>query len=299
MESNSVISIFNETEVRELNSILDFFTGQICNQEMPDVNSCFKEYLGNLFKDFDYGKEFELNISFEEQMKLYYEISDSTFNEIWSFERSPQRRSSDSIRYLQYNSKGKYFSFLKELATQYKHVKDYYATHQAAGDLSPSMAGNVLYNYDDYNYDDVRIRLFIAIHFLTLNDQMNREDQYSASFKGETHKIPIGSKWIRITDYGPDFDSLIFVSEQSVEYFSGDVGWHYGASYSINQDTIIISMKSTQFEMDDVSNMPIDFMRTLIIKDDTLTILSTKLLKEGKWSESKIKESHWYFTRVK
>ena len=123
--------------------------------------------------------EMQLNIPFDQQLQVYNQLSDSVIPEIWSLEAiqvygdSPQ----DTFRTIQISLEGKYFEFLKETAKEDKLAKNYYDAISAAGDISPSLIHKILAYYDDYNTQDIRVKLIIAIHYLTLNDIFERKEK--------------------------------------------------------------------------------------------------------------------------
>ncbi|HNQ82396.1 MAG TPA: hypothetical protein PLW31_00015 [Bacteroidales bacterium] len=181
LQSDPVInSVFSQSEIKDLSIILDFFTDQICSKHLMDsanTQKCFKNYLDRMNND---GKKgvIDINIPFELQRSVYTQISDSTLNEIWSFERSWIPHTSDTSKHIYYNPNGKYVKFLREFGEENKVIKNYYDSYVNTGDISPSMVADLQMNKDVYDINDIRIQLFVAIHYLTLNDQLERKEIY-------------------------------------------------------------------------------------------------------------------------
>ncbi|MBK8627678.1 MAG: hypothetical protein IPN86_19590 [Saprospiraceae bacterium] len=75
----------------------------------------------------------------------------------------------DSIQSIHIN-KGKYLDYLeKEISQINPKTKLYIEKFSMAGDISPSIFADVVKNYGEYDIEDERIRLLIAIHYLTIN----------------------------------------------------------------------------------------------------------------------------------
>lgn len=167
---------FSKTEIQDLQLLFDFFNESICSdRETQDLTNCYQDFFTRMEKSEETG-EIQLNISFDEQQKIYDEFSDSTFNEIWTlccwrvFRENPM----DTFRMVYINLEGKYFEFLKKTGDNDKVINQYFQTLQTAGDLTPSLIAGLLVNHKYYNIEDIRVKLIVAIHYLTLNDQFNR-----------------------------------------------------------------------------------------------------------------------------
>ena len=103
------------------------------------------------------------------------------FNCIWVFGRSRIKWGEpDTLKHIEYRRDGKYMDFLKELGKEYEMVKNYREDFGLAGGISVSMSRDILMIKEDYQYDlnDVRLQLVIAIHYLTMNDKFERIERY-------------------------------------------------------------------------------------------------------------------------
>jgi len=170
--------IFSKTEIDDLNRILYFFESKICQTDKK--MECYQNFFIDMAKTEETGN-FELNIDFRDQKKLYESINAYTFNEIWLYGLAlPYPDNPDTMKYITINQNGKYFEFLESLSEDSEKIKNYRETMILAGDISPTTFHDVLMNYKYYDISDIRIRLFIAIHYLTLNDQYERVEKFSA-----------------------------------------------------------------------------------------------------------------------
>ena len=182
LESNKTIyENFTESEVQDLQVIFDFFNSQICDSKQFDneaLSSCYNEYCSRIRTEQKKEQGFVPQIDFDAQLLMYEQINEGMFNEIWEFHMQRKNIESDALKYLSLNHNGKYKFFLKAFATENKAVYNYYDSFDASGDMSPLMFANLIMDYESYNIEDIRTKLFIAIHYLTLNDQFNRNEKY-------------------------------------------------------------------------------------------------------------------------
>jgi hypothetical protein len=182
LENNKTVKRnFQESEIKDLKRILDFFETQICEIDGgngADVLQCYRNFFVRL-DSAEASGNIDPKISFAQQLDLYTQLSDSTFNDIWYFSMVVKRAqtSYDTLKSVTYND-GKYAAFLKDVGRTHNAVGKYYSAFEAAGDLSPSMVALLLKLYNDYDITDIRIRLIIAVHYLTLNDQFKRREKY-------------------------------------------------------------------------------------------------------------------------
>jgi CRISPR/Cas system CMR-associated protein Cmr5 small subunit len=201
IESNPTIKkVFNESEIKDLQLILEFFEKQICsieNKEDSKINDCYDSFIQRMTGAVETGG-LEINIPFGEQKKLYNTINDSTFNEIWdmSWIRTiphsnsylkrigkdtlsiEEREKSDTTNYIELKYEGKYVSFIEEYGNKSPVIKRYHENFVNAGGIGPSMISSIMMNYEYYDIKDIRMKLIFAIHYLTLNDQHIRKEKY-------------------------------------------------------------------------------------------------------------------------
>jgi hypothetical protein len=179
-DNQTVKSIFDNSEIQDLEKILTFFEHQICKTEniSPDnALICYESFFSRMDKAEESG-DIDIQIPFENQIELYNQIDTSTFNQLWTINWSWKFGALDSLKSITFNYKGKYARFLESFGTENKIIKDYYESFQAAGDISPNMVIRLLKMYKDYDTKDIRIRLLVAMHYLTMNDQYKRKEKY-------------------------------------------------------------------------------------------------------------------------
>ena len=180
---STVTDCFTREEIKDLAKLLDFFNGQICVSEGIDkkeIIKCYDSFIQRMIETAEAGS-LDAQIPFSLQKEIYNQISDSLFNRIWVFGRSRIKWGEpDTLKHIGYRRDSKYMEFLEELGKEYEMVKNYRETFTLAGDISPSMSRDILMIKEDYQYDlnDVRLQLVIAIHYLTMNDKQKRKEKY-------------------------------------------------------------------------------------------------------------------------
>ena len=183
LKSNKTISeTFNKSEIKDLQIIFDFFNGQICDSKKLNTNSlneCYEKYCSEIREQQKTEYEFNPKVNFEQQLEIYKQIDKSTFNEIWYFQKSlPIRERKDTLKYISLNTRGKYIKFLEKYGEENKAIFEYFDSLKNAEDMSPVMFADLIMSYEKYETKDIRTKLFISIHYLTLNDQFYRKEKY-------------------------------------------------------------------------------------------------------------------------
>ena len=180
---STVTDCFTQGEVKDLAKLLDFFNEHICVSEGIDkkeIIKCYDSFIQRMIETAEAGS-LDVKIPYTKQKEIYNQISDSLFNHIWVFGKSRIKWDSlDTLKYITYRSDGKYMEFLNKLGKEYELVKNYSDVFGLAGDISPSMIANILMIKETYQYDlnDVRLQLVMAIHYLTMNDKHKRKEKY-------------------------------------------------------------------------------------------------------------------------
>jgi hypothetical protein len=171
-----VRTIFNQSEIEHLTTILNFFNSQICAIEGADeanVIECYQRFFKRLERDEVRG--IDTRISLQEQHEMYAQISESTFNQIWRFRHTyishPTLPPRDTVRQIHLIHRSKYMDFVRKLGEEYDVFKDYFEGLYIAGGSIVPVVLSVVYGYNDFNIRDPRVQLVIAIHYLTWNDQ--------------------------------------------------------------------------------------------------------------------------------
>ena len=160
--------VFGKEEIRDLEKILSFFDDLVCKQDSPateNVISCYRNLLNRMKNDATSGNV-DVQISNNKIQQLLNQIGDGTFDQIW-YLRGVDSNQSDAI---DINLEGKYFAFLDEVGKTNPKIRIYCEKLRNSGVVSPSMVSDILYDHEEYNIEEEKIRLIIAIHYLTINN---------------------------------------------------------------------------------------------------------------------------------
>lgn len=165
---------FTTEQIVDLNRIIDFFKSEICVYQKDDFKTCFLQIPFKFTETSN--NSFWTTTNFEEQKRLYEQISESTFDEIWGFCKSTYFPSQTTAMDICAITNGKYQKYLSDLAKTNPRVAEYLRRIEASGDFNNF---DIQYEQilDDKKYFDLKdknIQLIIAIHYLSMNDQFKR-----------------------------------------------------------------------------------------------------------------------------
>ena len=180
LNDSTIKMVFDSSEINDLLKIQDFFDksiGLTDKNKDEDVLKVYADFF-NTNSEIEKVADLELPINFNDQKDLYNQIDKKTFENIWSIGWSRKMDSNDTLKNVELNRHGKYVEFLKTLGKQDSIIDKYCTGLEVAGDISPAMVADLVKNYNNYNIKDPKIRLMIAIHYLTLNDKFERKEKY-------------------------------------------------------------------------------------------------------------------------
>jgi hypothetical protein len=167
-----LVQNFSASELTDLSSILDFFENEICDSFTPnDISDCYDQlwsdpnHVGSL-------DELGIHISFNDQEKLFSELTPDLFNEIWFYRKDYVPSMEDTVISIHYKWPGKYFDFLNSVAENDSSIAEYVKVMTSVGDIAPSILFHTMIHSKKYDYSLERIRLIIAITCLTFNEQV-------------------------------------------------------------------------------------------------------------------------------
>jgi len=167
-EDKLLLNYFSKQEIKDLEKILNFFENEICKENNSNIEACYKSFLKKA--DINY-KNKDFKISLSKQNELIKNISKSTYNKIWINGISFKNNHKDTIKIMMLNTKSTYMNFIKEINKDY--INEYYnlATGFVVG-INAGTTNFMINNYDEFNIKEKSERLIIAIHFLTINNQL-------------------------------------------------------------------------------------------------------------------------------
>ncbi|MDO5970055.1 hypothetical protein Q4Q35_09560 [Flavivirga aquimarina] len=169
---------FTAEQIADLNKITEFFKSEMCLQMDSDFKTCYErtphEYLEAT------GNGFWANINFEKQKKLYEQISESTFKEIWMFCKSKEYPNEKEYKSICANANGKYQKFLTDLGKTNPRIAKYAKRIWDSGDFYSMDIhySHILMDKKLFDLNDPNIQLTLAIHYLSLNDTEKRKEKW-------------------------------------------------------------------------------------------------------------------------
>lgn len=186
LTDSTINSIYKTNEVEELSKILTYFQNEICSKQLTSISDtleCFRAYM-DFLKSNMHSDSINLQINFSSQQEFYNEISQEMFTDIWEVSwkiRSYSNSKKDTLKAIGYNSSGRFMELVKQTGNDHESIKRYHYAIESAGGLSPTAMGDLMAFPENYDISDVRIRLIIAVHYLTFNDDMKRFEKVKIS----------------------------------------------------------------------------------------------------------------------
>jgi hypothetical protein len=187
---------FNASQTDQIIEMLGRFDKEICNLEgkqIDDLLACYQSFFLRMQKGIENGK-FDIGISDDNQKMIMEALDEDLRKEFWvdgvsTLNRtlknaSPNHYFLDTIQTILITN-GKFLEFLKsDVASISVKAKEYYDRYIEMGTMTPSLEADVITNYSDYDVTDERVRLLIAVHYLTKNFNNNRRDSsYNELYK--------------------------------------------------------------------------------------------------------------------
>ena len=112
-------------------------------------------------------------IDFDDQKKIYQQISKTTFDEIWMYCELTKYPGETKVQEICTVADGKYQKYLSDLGKSSPKIEMYADAIQASGDFNELDIQALSLN-NDFDLNDPNIQLILAIHYLSINDQAKR-----------------------------------------------------------------------------------------------------------------------------
>jgi len=173
---------FTVKETAQLNSFLEDFDNTIAKIQETGSSDIETNYYSFFERLRNQSKDGILNIGIdqESQNRLEARINKDLTDELWSrmyYNNVRSEALQDSCFRNIIHSRGKLFQFLEtEVAPDYPVIHADVEKLRIAGETSPPLIATILFHYENYNIQDDRVRLFIALHYMGLNrDNLNEQ----------------------------------------------------------------------------------------------------------------------------
>ncbi|MEL6832287.1 MAG: hypothetical protein AAFY48_18455 [Bacteroidota bacterium] len=173
--SSSIKSdVFTQEETVKLNTVIDLFESTICQEGTKDYEQCYTTF-GERFFDTKKNSYFEETFTQTFQERLSEELGEDLFEEIWYYttvyKGQKSKPETPKATTIEVNTIERYAQFLQEVAAEHESVESYEERFQRGGSISPNMVANANQNLNEFDLNDKRIRLILAVHYITLIDQ--------------------------------------------------------------------------------------------------------------------------------
>lgn len=169
--------IFTKEEIEDLIIIMDFFEHEICDVQQvtsANVESCYHALFETILKSEGTGTLY-VPVPFHKQLDMYKTLTDAAFTDLWKQGIAVNQETGDTSVRMTLSYEGKYMQFLDSLNADYQILDAYKNSFRKERKISRAMIETVMYNSPQYNLSDPRMRVFLALHYLTLNDQYERK----------------------------------------------------------------------------------------------------------------------------
>jgi hypothetical protein len=168
IETDDLIQkVFSESEIEDLNSIEEFFKNQIKRTVNCDENDCFDQFMKESISAAETGL-LPIEISNQEIKDLFSEFQSNLFDEIWRIQYYTDELGTkhESIGLEVFEKK--YGEFLILLSKNDLAIKEYYNHLKSAGNIDSGAQGMLIISPEKFKTNDYKIRLVIAIHYITI-----------------------------------------------------------------------------------------------------------------------------------
>lgn len=170
---------FSKTEVAQMHNIRKFFNTYIMEncENAETLELCYQEFFSRMLAAFKGKGAFKVGIPFDEQQILYTSLDQHFQKEIW-VDTKPKVYAPSVDSVVAYTTidlrapNSRYIDFLKEIAQEENYIKMYLKPILAVGHLPFQLTQSMVNNPSGLDFNDEYHQLILAIHFLTINDQI-------------------------------------------------------------------------------------------------------------------------------
>lgn len=113
----------------------------------------------------------KINLSKKAQDKILKKVGTETLLQIWNIEQPSSENGKKYIELESLKYKGNYIEFLEDLAKNNELIRNYRTDIETAGDISPISVTNLIHRQAKLDISDADIRLFLTVHYLSLNKE--------------------------------------------------------------------------------------------------------------------------------
>lgn len=173
LNANSELELKDNADV-----IIAFFESQIMDSThlKGDTYSIFNNFRLQIFDQVSKSGDLDIPIDLTAQREFYQKLTWFFFTDTWGYGTSRYGR--DSITYKSINLKpeSEIIRLIKKRNLDDPFIANYCNNLLAAGDISPSNVAHMAIVLASEDLQKPKVRLLMALHYLTLNDQAKRRE---------------------------------------------------------------------------------------------------------------------------
>ena len=180
-EDTLIDKFFNKSDIESISKLIETYDNWILFKTgETDINSGYHLFFGvveNCNSTNELISKISLPKTILDTILLNFD-SKHTLPTFWELEINRKMNQFDTISVsLRLNSFAPYRKYLNELSNKETFLKDYLKSIDAAYGISPSLIAGVANYHDNFDFKEIRWRLFYTIHYMTV------------SYKETFHKI--------------------------------------------------------------------------------------------------------------
>jgi len=170
-DSEEIHNYFSDQEILDLQKVVTFFEVYVCESaglNRSHFSECYNTYFERMHADIPSG-HVDFQIPVDEQQFLLEGLDSSTFNKVWGYCKIWTKHT-DTLQAFCLKPSSNYTEFLRAFGRKNHKAMQYGTTLETTGGMSPSIFADVIINHREYDIKDERVKLILAIHCLTANE---------------------------------------------------------------------------------------------------------------------------------
>ncbi len=187
-------STFSKTETSQIVDLLDRFDVEICRIEdvsNENIVECYQSFFARIKNELESESEYSTGISDVAYARILKALSPELYNDFWTQKENILYQAIPNTDFIQDTiqsiglSQGKYIDYmLNEVSPDLPSVAQYINALIPDMEISKFHFGYIAINYEALDVADERVRLLVAIHYLTLDAQeRGRRISYDKFYK--------------------------------------------------------------------------------------------------------------------
>jgi len=168
-----ISKFFSAKETKQLTLLTHDFDQHIISAygKSGDLNLAWQTFFKELKSTTDASEiKDKINLTSTEQENMLKKLGTETLRKIWNL-KSLKEKGKKQNELLSLKYKSNYSLFLEDLSRENNLIKEYRNSIEIAGDISPNSVANLIIHQSELDLSDPDIRLFLTIHYLSINKE--------------------------------------------------------------------------------------------------------------------------------